>query len=112
MDTAERGQLYATFVLHDGGASRVPYARVVLTFGPTMFCWWRFRACFGVNLVAARADPLLAEISFPEPSLIGFQQFISLRTVIASDAYAVILSKHQFNVRFQIGRRVGGRSLA
>ena len=49
--------------------------------------------------VATLADPLLANIEMPEPSLIGFQQFLSLRTAITCDAFAVVLSKHQFDVR-------------
>jgi len=48
---------------------------------------------------ATQDDPLLADVDIPEPSLIGFQQFLSLRTVIASDAYAVVLSKETAEVR-------------
>jgi hypothetical protein len=59
---------------------------------------------------AARSDPLLAQTDVPDPSLLGFQQFLSLRAVVASDLFTVILSKHQYDVRRVVLRRVGGEA--
>jgi len=38
----------------------------------------------------------MADVECPEPCLIGFQQFMSLKAVVASDVFVVVLSKFVF----------------
>lgn len=46
-----------------------------------------------------RAFETLGDLEFPEPCIVGMQQFMSLFDVLATDGYLVVVSKHLFEAR-------------